>query len=609
VFSFMVIDCDPQFRIRLIAVAQELAAPDLLIRGAHVWNSFTGEIQSGDIAVCEDRIAKVGAWSGPVADATSVVDAAGKVAVPGYIEPHTHPWPFANPLSLGEAAVCRGTTCLVYDNSLLHLALSPERVLRITAALSAAAAPRIFWGARIASQSAFAAEETVFAPWVIRAMLQQPQFIGTAEMTRWIDLLDPGRSARLLTLLEGCRRLGKINEGHTAGASRRRLAALANAGIRSCHEATDADEAIDRLRLGFWTILRHSSLREDLRGLIGCLDRTAFHDRIALTTDGTAETHVQDLGLTDHLLRIALQGGTAPSIAYRMATLNPATYLGLDEDLGAVAPGRVADVNILRSLDDPTPELVICRGRAMARDGVLLVPAASETFPWTEIYSGGEPAIPKWGTEIFCLPQHAPNPFPAASLTHAAITRERPVGLAPRGPGAWPRDANSLVLAATNRGGQWIARGIVCNIGDKLAAVATTYTTSAGILVLGRSPEAMVEALARLRRLRGGIVMRSSAGEWSEFAMPVAGIHRAGGFAEAAHEARRFQRAFSACGYPHSDPKYTLLFLTCDILPELRATEAGWIRVKTGELLLASEPLDQSSKVGSPTDALQPSHD
>lgn len=602
----MMIDCEPRLRTRLIAVAQEAEAPDLLVRGARVWNAFTGEVHAGDIAICEDRIAKVGPWSTPLTDATSVIDATGKTAVPGYIEPHTHPWPFANPLSLGEAAVCRGTTCLVYDDSLMHLALGPEQLSLVTEAISTAAAPRIFWAARIASQSYFAAEERTYSPQVIHRLVQQRQFVGTAEMTRWVDLLDSKRSARLLNLLEDTRRLGKINEGHTAGASQRRLAALATAGIRSCHEAITAEEAIERLRLGFWTILRHSSLREDLPVLLACLDRTAFHDRLAYTTDGTAETHVQDFGLIDHLIRVALQAGVSSTIAYRMATLNPATYLGLDEDLGAVAPGRVADINLLSSLDEPMPELVICRGCVVAKQGALLEPPASETFPWNEMYSRGAPAIPQWEPEFFQLPRHAPNPFPAASLTHAAITREQATELEPRGSGCWPVDRGAHVLAVTDRGGEWITRGVVRNIGPRLAAVATTYTTSTGILVLGRSPEAMAQALARLHRIKGGIVLCSTEGEWSEFPMSAAGIHRDGGFAEAVQEARRFRQAFAACGYPHSDPKYTLLFLTSDILPEIRATEAGWIRVKTREVLFASEPLDRSNAAGAPIDALRP---
>lgn len=74
--------------------------------------------------------------------------------------------------------------------------------------------------------------------------------------------------------------------------------------------------------------------------------------------------------------------------------------------------------------------------------------------------------------------------------------------------------------------------------------------------------------------------------------MPMAGIHGRTGFSESVLRAQAFQRALKACGYPHSDPKYTLLFLTCDMLPEVRATEAGWIRVKTGEVLYPAERLN-----------------
>ncbi len=585
------ISCTPALRQRLIAVAQDLAAPDLLVRGPEVWNAFTGEVRRADIAVCGDRIAKVGAWTGPVSESTAVIDAAGRVAVPGYIEPHTHPWPFANPLSLAEAAVCRGTTCLVYDQSLLFLAMAGGHLEPVTSALSAAAIARVFWVARIASQSRFRDEARVYSPEAIHRLLASANFLGTAEMTRWTDLLDPNRSTRLLALFEDARQIGKFNDGHLTGASERRLAALATAGIRACHEAIDAEEALERLRQGIWVILRNSSLREDLARLLPSLDASAFQDRFAYTTDGSAETFIEDHGHIDHLVRIALRSGVSPSVAYRIATLNAATLLRLEDDLGAVAPGRIADVNLLTGLDAPTPEEVVCRGRLVARKTSLVVPAPSEGFRWSEWYAGSEPSIPEWEPRIFILPRHASNPFPAGRLSNSAINRESLVPLAPAEGGLWPSEPDALAVAATDRGGRWIARGIVQNMAPDLVALATTYTTNAGILVLGRSPQAMAQALQRLRGLRGGVALTSSSGEWWEFAFPMAGIHRSGGFGEAARAAREFQAALRACGCPHSDPKYILLFLTGDMLPELRATEAGWIRAKTGEVLLASERL------------------
>ncbi len=585
----MVIPCDVELRVRLLDVAQEKSAPDTLILGASVWNAFTGESPAADIAICGDRIARVGNWSGPVGDTTTIIDATGRVAVPGYIEPHTHPWPFCNPLSLGEAAVCQGTTTLLYDDLFLHLAMGAEQLGRLTAALSLASLPHVFWLPRVASQSRFRDEPSSFSPAVLRALLAKEHVLGTGEMTRWSDLLNGERSRALLGHFENARRMGRYNDGHTAGAGARRLAALAAAGIHTCHEATTVEEALERLRLGFWVLLRNSSLREDLTALLGSVKSSAFTDRFALTSDGAAESHVARKGFIDYLIRLSLDNGLTPNQAYRMATLNPANCIGMGQDLGAVAPGRIADINILSDFQQPTPVMVICRGQVVAEHGRLSVPAPSTLFDWDHHYAGTQHVIPEWSADTFILPATAPNPFPAGSMANAVISRETPVKLKPLGTGLWPDDENTLVVAATNRTGEWITRGVVMNLAPDLLGLATTYTTNAGILVLGRTPGAMAQALARLKRMGGGIVVSSTRGEWHPFPLPMAGIHRTGGFAEAVAASEAFQRAMTECGYSHADPKYSLLFMTCDVLPEVRATEAGWVRVKTEEVLLGSE--------------------
>ncbi len=582
------IPCDPGLRWRLVRTAQEAEAPDLLVRGARVWSPFTGEVTPGDVAVCGDRIARVGPWGGPL-EGTEVVEAGGLVAVPGYVEPHTHPWPFANPLSLGEAAACRGTTCLVFDDLLLHLALGTRRLEALTRALSAASLPHVFWVARMASQSRFEGEEGLFSAENVGRLLAAPHFLATGEMTRWTDFLDPERAPRLLGIVEQARAAGRFSDGHTAGASARRLPALAATGMRSCHEAITAAEALDRLRQGLWVLLRNSSLRLDLPALLPALERTGFTDRFCYTTDGAKAHHVQAVGLTDHLIRLALEAGVPASTAYRMATLNPATFLGLDQDVGAVAPGRVADINLLSELEDPTPDVVLCHGRVVARDGRLQVPPPSEGFPWDELYAGGEPPVPLWAPSDFLLPADAPDPFPAARLENAVITREEPVALGPRGDGRWPRDAGALVLALTDRSGEWVTRGVVLGFAPGLRALATTYTTNAGVLALGADPDAMAAAVERLREIGGGMVVAPARGDPREFPLPLAGIQRAGGFDGAAAMAGEFQEVLVRCGYGHADPNYTLLFLCCDFLPDLRATQEGWVRIKTGEVLLPSE--------------------
>jgi len=581
-----VVPCSPELRWRLVQVAQEQAAPDLLLRGGRVWSPFTGEVQAADVAVCGDRVARVGEWAGPLAETTRVVDVTGRVLVPGYIEPHTHPWPFLNPLSLGEGVVCRGTTALVVDNLLLVLALGAARFGELAQALSRHSLPHLFWVARLASQSRFPEEAEVFSEAAVAGLLSRPEFLATGETTRWTDFLDPERGPRLLGLVERARALGRIVDGHTAGASVRRLPALAAVGLRTCHEAITADEALERLRQGLWVLLRNSSLREDLEHLLPVLSRTAFTDRFAFTTDGAKAHHIAEHGHLDHLIRLALEGGVPAGVAYRMATLNPATCLGLDGDLGSVAPGRLAHVNALASMDDPTPRLVVCRGRVAAEEGRLTVAPPSAAFPWREAYAGGEPDLPQWGPEVFPLPAAAPDPFPMGLLSNAAINREVLVGLRAEGDGRWPAGDDVLLVALGGRGGGWISRGVVGNLAPGLDALAATYSSNGGFLVAGRTPRAMARALAELRACGGGMVVQPMTGTTRRFPLPLAGLQLPGGFAAACDAARRFQQTLAECGYPHADPNYTLLFLSCDFLPDLRLTRAGWVRVKTNEVLL-----------------------
>lgn len=178
--------------------------------------------------------------------------------------------------------------------------------------MSAASLPHIFWVARMASQSRFQGEESFFSRREIRRLIDAEHFIGTGELTRWADLLDPALSPNLLAILEDVRRANKINDGHFAGASPRRLAALANAGVHSCHEAINSDEVLERLRQGLWVLLRNSSLREDLLALLPALDKTAFHDRITYTTDGSSESHIAATGLIEHLIGMAFAPACRP---------------------------------------------------------------------------------------------------------------------------------------------------------------------------------------------------------------------------------------------------------------------------------------------------------
>jgi N-acyl-D-aspartate/D-glutamate deacylase len=62
-------------------------AYDLIIRGGTIYDGLGGEPFTGDVAVKDGRIAAVGKLSGSAAE---VIDAAGAIVTPGFVDVHTH---------------------------------------------------------------------------------------------------------------------------------------------------------------------------------------------------------------------------------------------------------------------------------------------------------------------------------------------------------------------------------------------------------------------------------------------------------------------------------------------------------------------------------------
>ena len=125
-----------------------------------------------------------------------------------------------------------------------------------------------------------------------------------------------------------------------------------------------------------WTMLRQSSLRPDLEPMLrDLLPIVPAARRLMFTTDGAVPSFYAEHGVIGGCLRIATELGVDPMRALQMATIDPATFLGLDEELGGIAPGRRATLNILPAIGEWRPELVFVDGEIVARDGELVAPA------------------------------------------------------------------------------------------------------------------------------------------------------------------------------------------------------------------------------------------
>lgn len=386
-------------------------------------NVYSGELLKMNILIKEKRIWYVGTRSDIVGNHTVLLDVENKVLVPGYIEPHSHPWMIYNPISLGEEACRLGTTTLVCDNLIFYVLMGMDLFETFMTTLSQMPI-KFFWSCRAMPQTPMEKEDEIYSVDHLERLLENQAVQSLGEITRWPELLK--RNPKIIELIKRTKKLRKRVDGHTAGAKYEDLNGISRAGVESCHESIKGEEALDKIRLGFYVMLRESSLRRDLSTLLKTIVKSRVStDRMMLTTDGSVPEFYQRFGFTNNLVKIAIKEGIDPISAYKMVTINPAVYFGLDHQIGGIAPpGRWADILILKDLLLPTPEVVISKGQIVAENENLCEP-----FPEVN----WEPFFPKssfpgqpWQAKghFFKIQSHNGKlNFPTIKLISSAITR------------------------------------------------------------------------------------------------------------------------------------------------------------------------------------------
>ncbi|MBI4276984.1 MAG: adenine deaminase, partial [Armatimonadetes bacterium] len=461
----------------LVEVARGRRAATLYFRGGTVFSAYTGEIFPANVAVWRDRIAYVGASEAMVGPRTRVIDATGRVLVPGYIEPHTHPYHLYNPYTFCAAVLPRGTTTAVCDQVMLFTVLDDAGFAALVRDMDRLPL-RYLWSIRPGPATILPGMRGSFPRGRIRRALRLPQAIQAGEFVNWPFLLDG--DPVLMDSVAFARALGKRVDGHASGAGWDTLAALAAAGVTSCHESITADEVLMRLRLGLHAMLRHSSLRPDLPVLADAVARLGPHTaRVMLTADGPAPPYLKQ-GYTDYLLRTAMEAGIDPVIALQMVTVNPATYFGLDEELGVIGPGRRADILVLRDVRDPLPEMVFVDGDLVAREGRLVTQIREPR--WSR-YRWDRPLAPRgWRPEPALVRVPAADPFPVMQLVNAAITRREDRSLPVRHGAVDIAAVDGLCAAVlVDRSARWVVHAVVDGLGA-IDGLATSCTSARGVL-------------------------------------------------------------------------------------------------------------------------------
>jgi len=565
-------------------VATGTHAADLAVANAAVLNVYTGELlQNYSVCVWGRWIAYVGKTpEGSIGDRTQVIDADGKTIVPGFIDGHAHiAW-----LSTAEAflkcAMTGGTTTIITET------MEPYPVAGLAGVID------FLESLRDQPVKIFATAPTMVstseAAMGLRAddlkeLLKRDDIIGLGESYWQVILQQPNRF--LPTLTEALR-AQKTLEGHTAGASEKKLMGYLAAGISSCHESIKSEEVLERLRLGMHVMVREGSIRRDLREIAKIKDYGIGLRRLTLVSDGIEPGDLMGKGYMEYIVQKAIDFGFEPVTAIQMATLNVAEHFRLDHLIGGIAPGRYADMLIIPDLRVIRPEYVISNGKIIAKHGELLTSPRPHTFAHPSLHTIRLTEDLK--IEDFFIP--APTSQSHANvrvidMVTDLLTREF-IWQVQITDGEIRADVSKdiLKIAAVDRtiSPGRIFVGLIKGFGMKSGAMACSAAwDTTDIIVVGSDESDMALAVNRIRELQGGAVIYNRGKVLEELPLPIFGIMSPLPLQEIDHRLKSITGAATQLGVTFPNPVLSLITLTGAAIPFLRICEDGLIDIKSGK--------------------------
>lgn len=560
-----------------ISVIDQIEQPTLLLKNATYLNMYTKKWLHAHIWVDQDRIVYVGDEL-PKAEGVETVDCTGKYLVPGYVEPHAHPFQLYNPEQLALYAGQYGTTTLINDSLMWHFLLNKKKAFTLLEDFCNLPVSMYWWG-RYDSQTALSDEDEVFNTRSVLEWLSHPSVVQGGELTSWPNLLSG--DDRLLYWIQETKRLGKPVEGHFPGASEKTLTKMKLFGVNADHEAMTGEEAMKRLELGYQVGLRYSSIRPDLPNILEeLLERglTTF-DNVMMTTDGATPAFYEK-GMINQCIEIAIDKGVPVEEAYRMASYNPARHLKLDEKLGSITPGRIAHINILREKDDPHPESVLARGKWLLKDNQSQ--DVQPTIDWNNY--GIEPLTIDWEMTMEDLQFSVPI---GLDMKNEVIIQpyaiETDVSL-----NELPEDKSEAFLLLADREGTWRVNTTIRQFTHSLGAIASSYSNTGDFIFIGKNKQDMLLAFKRMKDIGGGIVVAHQGEILLEIPLPLSGMMAQGDMTDLIQKEKALKQLLMDFGYQFTDPVYSIFFLSSTHLPYIRITQQGIIDIMKKEVLFPS---------------------
>lgn len=548
-------------KLHVIDVAAGRAPADLVLKNATYVNVFSNELCHGDIAVAEGLIVGMGEYHGKVE-----VDVSGKLVLPGFIDAHIHlESSLVSPTEFAKAVLPHGTTTVITDPHEIANVMGTDGIEYMLQATEDLPVDVRFMLPSCVPATPLDESGANLDYRAIDSFYDHPRVQGLAEMMNYVGVVNG--DGQVVEKIVASQAHHKKIDGHAPGLSGKDLNAYIAAGVYSDHECSDMEDAMNKLRLGQYIMIREGTAARNLEALMPLLT-SQYVDRCMFCTDDKHPNDLLEKGHIDYIVKKAISLGADPIVAVKAACHNAARYFLLN-NRGAIAPGYLGDFVIIDDFQHFEIEMVYKRG-------VLMYDGQLRDFPAPEV----DPYLVK----------RAHDTFHVAHLTAEDFSDGRPHAVIGMIPGeivtqdagyadhADPeQDILKIAVIERHKNTHHIGLGYIKGYGLKRGAVATSIShDSHNIIVVGATDEDMAAAANHIVENRGGITVMENGQVLGEVTLSIAGIMSDDSLVmvnSALEDAK--DEAFGLGVSRGIDPFMTLSFMALPVIPSLRITTRG----------------------------------
>ena len=564
-----------------VAMGDDFA--DLILTNCSLVNVYSKEIQEKiQIAITNDRIAFVGPdASHTIGPKTKILDVKNKFVSPSFVDPHIHIDHFITPSEFVKKSLLCGVTTL-FPDSIDIVSVCGYKGFKEFVNLTKNLPMRFFHTVPggLPVDKKFSHGKTLSLKQE-KSAIKMSSVIGLGEVFSWTKVTK--RDSKTMKSLQQMHEENCIINGHTAGASGKKLNAYVASGIFSCHEPINFDQVIERLRLGMWIMIREGSIRRDLKQILPVvISHGTYTNRLMFCSDGVDPIDLSSYGHIDHCVRSAIKLGLDPIDAISMASKNCFDYYNLGQQFGGIAPGKMADILILDNLKKIKINSVLIGGKTVVSNGKL-----------TSVIK--KPKVPKWITSTVKLSKFSEGDFSIKSLNTSEnvnainmkteiVTEKTTEDLDTKNGNVSPSfDKDVWKVAAFDRtyGTKKHTVGFLKNFGAEIGAFASSWSFHENDLIaIGSNEKDMAVACNKLSKNQGGMIVVKDGKTLASMPFQLAGIISLNSIESVSKQFLEINSSMIDSGCKFKKPHLIPVFLPFLALPDIRILYSGIVDVK-----------------------------